>query len=77
MELIEAVALVAADQRESWPDTTPDEAVAYARSVLVFPDSPPVVGAVALDGDPGQPLFDAYFAVLSATDAELDAVLSR
>jgi hypothetical protein len=73
MELKDAIAIVAADQRQGYPDMTDAEAVAHVRNTVTFSDPAPV-GAYPLDDD-GSDEATAYRMVLSATDADLDAAL--
>lgn len=77
MDLAQAIKIVADDQRQNdfaalWTD---NEAVAYARHVLLPHDAEPGVGAVRVDYDLANPIDVAVDMVLRATDAEMDATV--
>lgn len=76
-ELRGAIASVTADQREGDPDATAADAVAHVRGTLILPGLPSVAGAVHLDGEDTDPSYLAYVAVLTASDEDIAAALTR
>lgn len=73
--LDQAISLVTADHRESFPEYTPAEAVASVRNNLVLPEKAPKGfpqhWVLHPHGGAGDPVYWAYRAVLEASDAEL------
>lgn len=63
----DAVRMVAADQRASWPDMSDAEAVFHVRDTMRLPEEPPVMGAYPMDDD-GTPLARAYRVVLASQE---------